>query len=260
MVLRRLEQEDAVPLGGSQDDTSWSSIRGRHLKVDDGGELDLKMMSDVMEVHEDAYRLGGMWYLNNWIMTSKMTAEQWVDSTVGVGHGKRCQTLHDLQNSLAEPKPNPGLGFKNVSCPDQILYTPRTQLGISRRVEMDLYISTNLVGIKGAAGSRKRQRGGSGGWRSGRQEAFFPRQGLRQARRQNLRLGQGMIAAKSKDRYSKEQDIQVGMLEDSLDTSLQQMEVDTVDRTESQVDSVWCQWRQQNIISDKRLYSLQTIW
>ena len=81
-----------------------------------------------------------------------------------------------------------------------------------------------------------------------------------------------MIAAKSKDilytvdrsilvdRYSKEQDIQVGMLEDSLDTSLQQMEVDTVDRTESQVDSVWCQWRQQNIISDKRLYSLQTIW
>ena len=72
-----------------------------------------------------------------------------------------------------------------------------------------------------------------------------------------------MIAAKSKDifytvdrsflvdRYSKEQDIQVCMLEDSLDTSLQQMEVDTVDRTESQVDSVWCQWRQHNVISDK---------
>ena len=115
VVLRRLEQEDAVPLGGSQDDTSWSSSRGRHLTDDDGGELDLKMMSEVMEVHEDDYILGGMWYLNNWILTSKMTAEQWVYSTVGVGHEKRCQTLHDLQNSLAKPKPNPGLGFKNVS-------------------------------------------------------------------------------------------------------------------------------------------------
>ena len=137
---------------------------------------------------------------------------------------------------------------------------------------MDLCISTNLVGIKGAAGSRKRQHGGYGGWRSGRQEALFPRQGWRQARRHNLRLGQGMIAAKSKDilytvdrsflvdRYSKEQDIQVCMLEDSLDTSLQQMEVDTVDRTESQVDSVWCQWRQQNVISDKSNVQPSEYW
>ena len=70
---------------------------------------------------------------------------------------------------------------------------------------------------------------------------MFPSQGWRQARRHNL--GQGMIAARGKDilytldrcilvdRYSRKQDTQVGMLEDSMDTNLQQMQLDTVDKT-----------------------------
>jgi hypothetical protein len=46
------------------------------------------MVSAQEEVQEDAYVLGGMWYLNNWVLTSSMSEEQWEASAAIVGHGK----------------------------------------------------------------------------------------------------------------------------------------------------------------------------
>ena len=73
---------------GDQNGPKWKSSTGRHFDDEEGGDLDLKLINKTIEVQDDAYRLGGMWYVNNWIFTSKMTAEQWAASTRLVGCGK----------------------------------------------------------------------------------------------------------------------------------------------------------------------------
>ena len=106
------------------------------------------MMYNQEEILEDAYILGGMWYLNNWVLTSRMSKDQWKDSAEIVGHGKSGQMF-------------PGL--RMASCPSKVSHTEWTKL--SQNLNLNLVI--NIIGVKGAAVSRKRSRGCSGGWRTG---------------------------------------------------------------------------------------------
>ena len=87
-MLRSPEEGDAGMCSGDQNGPKWKSSTGRHFDDEEGGDLDLKLINKTIEVQDDAYRLGGMWYVNNWIFTSKMTAEQWAASTRLVGCGK----------------------------------------------------------------------------------------------------------------------------------------------------------------------------
>jgi hypothetical protein len=67
---------------------------------------DVEMMEFAQEeVQKDAYVLGGMWYLNNWVLTSNMSEEQWKASTAIVGCGKSGQYFHRLRNSPIKLKP-----------------------------------------------------------------------------------------------------------------------------------------------------------
>ena len=128
-------------------------VASRRQLEDEDMELDSVMIwRSQEEVQEDGYVLGGMWYLNNWVLTSRMSEEQWKASTEMVGRGKTT---------------NPTIKYK----PRQTLvsslckYTEKT--GLKCCEEMQLNLISNLVGVKGTAGGRKRPRGCSGGWRTG---------------------------------------------------------------------------------------------
>jgi hypothetical protein len=61
---------------------------------------DVELMGNAQEeVQEDAYVLGGMWYLNNWVLTSSMSEEHWEASDAIVGYGKSGQSFHLLRQN-----------------------------------------------------------------------------------------------------------------------------------------------------------------
>ena len=88
------------------------------------------MMYNQEEIQEDAYVLGGMWYLYNWMLTSRMSGKS----------GKMFP------------------GLRMVLCPSKVSHTEGTKLSHN----LDLNLVTNSIGVKGAPGSRKRSRGCSG--------------------------------------------------------------------------------------------------
>ena len=76
--MERLSQmEGMVGWEEPLDDKLWTG-RSRKIDMEDDMEMDPKMMMyNQEEIQEDAYILGGMWYLNNWVLTSRMSKDQW---------------------------------------------------------------------------------------------------------------------------------------------------------------------------------------
>ena len=100
--------------------------RSRKIDMEEDMEMDPKMMMyNQEEIQEDAYILVGMWYLNNWVLTSRMSKDQWKASAEIVGHWKNGKIC-------------PGLRMK--LCPSKVSHTEGTKLSQN----LNLILVTNI--------------------------------------------------------------------------------------------------------------------